>query len=132
MNTILAVTYAFMLGFMPCDWTGTPDNRIIHKNATHVKYEIGLDLFDCVHLYTGEDTKQTPVTLFNWYPYTQKYYVGAEYHKTFNEAFTLKAGVRHECNHPVSCWGAQTDKYNDSATEFYIGFYGKVDIWRKK
>lgn len=130
MNNFLAITYAFMLGFCPVDQFGTNKSVESYENTTHTQFELGIDLFNSVHLYGGEETFQSAhSSLFNWYPYTQSYWVGAEYHKTFNEKFSLIAGMNHRCQHPVDTWTEQVSTFNSSRTEIYIKLSGKVDIF---
>lgn len=130
MNTILAITYTFLLSFCPLDNYGLGDGRDNHTNATHVQFELGLDIFDTVRVYTGEETFQVKANnLFNWSPYIQSYFIGAEYHKDFNEKFCLSAGVYHKCQHPISCWGEQESVFNSVRTEIYVNASGKLDIF---
>lgn len=130
MNTFLAITYSFLLSFCPQDEMGIGDVSMTPNNPTRVQYELGLDLFDCVHIYTGEETLQVvDGTIFNWFPFTQSYFVGVEYHKTFGEKLSLSSGVSHRCQHPVSAWGEQKNNFNSSRTEIYVKVSGKLDIF---
>lgn len=130
MNNFLAITYAFMLGFCPYDEVGTNGNIERFDNATHVQFELGIDILDCVKLYAGEETLQIMAdSLFNWIPYTQNYFVGAEFHKDFSEKLNLRAGIRHSCQHPCESWGKQKSTFNCARTEIYIGVSGKVNIF---
>ena len=130
MNNFLAITYAFMLGFCPYDNVGTNETLESFKDATHVQFELGVDILDCVKLYTGEETLQVmDESLFNWKPYTQTYFLGAEFHKDFNEKLTLNAGIKHNCQHPCNSWGEQKSTFNCARTEIYIGVSGKINIF---
>ena len=130
MNGLLAITYAFMLGFCPYDNNGIEKTIEHFDNATHVQFELGIDVLDCVKFYAGEETLQTmDGSLFNWFPYTQNYFVGMEYHKDFNEKLTLKAGVKHNCQHPCEAWGEQNSTFNSARTEIYLGVSGKIEIF---
>jgi hypothetical protein len=130
MNNFLAVTYAFMLGFCPVDQIGTNETFESYENASHTQFELGVDLFNAVHIYGGEETFQRAKgSLFNWYPYTQSYWIGAEYHKTFNEKFSLTAGVNHKCQHPVDTWEEHASTFNGSRTEIYLKVSGKIEIF---
>ena len=130
MNNFLAISYAFMLGFCPYDEVGINETIERFDNATHVQFELGVDLLDCVKFYAGEETLQTMEgSLFNWYPYTQSYFVGMEYHKDFGEKLALRAGIKHNCQHPCEVWGLQKSTFNSARTELYLGFSGKVNIF---
>lgn len=130
MNNFLAITYAFMLGFCPYDNTGVNKNRELFENATHVQFELGVEVLDCVKFYAGEETLQiTDGSLFNWFPYTQSYFVGMEYYKDFSEKLNLTAGIKHNCQHPCESWGRQNSTFNCSRTEIYIGVSGEVNIF---
>lgn len=130
MNNFLAITYAFMLGFCPYDQVGVKENSEHFYNATHVQFELGIDILECVKVYAGEETLQTMHdSLFNWTPYTQNYFVGAEFHKDFGEKLTLKAGVKHSCQHPCEAWREQKSTFNSARTEIYIGVSGKINIF---
>ena len=130
MNDILAITYAFMLGFCPYDSVGI-DGTVEHfENATHVQFELGVDILDCVKLYAGEETLQVmDGGFFRWFPYTQNYFLGAEFHKDFSEKLTLRAGVKHNCQHPCEAWGEQKGTFNCARTEIYLGVSGKINIF---
>lgn len=132
MNTFLALTYSFMLGFMPLDEFTSTKGTVVMNNATHVSYELGLDVLECVHLFTGEETWQVPEGSANWRPYRQKYFLGAEYYKEFNEALNLKVGIRHDCAHPIAPWNKSYVSSDMSATEMYVRIEGKFDLWRRK
>lgn len=133
MNSFLALTYAFMLSYCPIHEVGLNDALECHQEPTHVSLELGLDLFDCVHVYTGEETFQVMYDgLFCWCPYSQSYWVGLEYHKDFSDALNLKVGVTHKCQHPLNAWSQKTEKisdYNFAITELYIGVEGKFDLF---
>lgn len=130
MNNFLAITYAFMLGFCPYDQVGVYENTELFDKATHVQFELGVDILDCVKLYAGEETMQVMgKNLFNWFPYTQAYWVGAEFHKDFGEKLTLNAGVKHNCQHPCEAWSEQKSHFNCARTEIYLGVSGKVNIF---
>ena len=130
MNNFLAITYAFMIGFCPIDQIGTKGTLESYENTTHTQFELGIDLFNSVHIYGGEETFQSAHdSLFNWYPYTQSYWIGAEYHKTFNDKFSLKAGISHKCQHPVDTWEEHASTFNCSRTEIYLGVSGKINIF---
>lgn len=130
MNSLLAITYAFMLGFCPIDSVGTNGTVECFNDATHVQFELGVDIFDCVKLYAGEETLQTPCgSLFNWFPYTQSYFVSAEFHKDFSEKLNLSLGIRHNCQHPCEAWEEQKSTFNCARTEIYLKFSGKVNIF---
>lgn len=129
MNTLLALTYCFMLACTPYENIGLGETQESYEKATHVQYELGLDIAEHFHLYTGEETKQVPVgSLFNWRPYTQAYYVGAEAHYDFSEALKLKAGVVHRCEHPTASWGEKLSSYDRAYTEFYLNVSGKIKL----
>lgn len=136
MNTFLAITYSFFLSWVPMQTLGA-SNPVLDKsisehyfNATHVEFQLGLDLFNAVHLYTGEGTYQVPDHSFwNWEPYRQIYWLGIEYYHEFNDSLNLKAGVNHRCSHPVSCWSTPLSVMNDSATEVYIEVSGKLPLF---
>ena len=130
MNNFLAITYAFMLGFCPIDSAGTNGTVEYFNNATHVQFELGVDILDCVKLYAGEETLQTMHnSLFSWNPYTQSYFVGMEYRKNFGEAFSLCTGIKHNCQHPCESWGKQNSTFNCSRTEIYLGVSGKTYVF---
>ena len=95
-----------------------------------VQFELGVDILDCVKLYAGEETFQIMGgSLFNWLPYTQSYFVGAEFHKEFSEKLNLMAGVRHKCQHPCEAWNKQKSNFNSTRTEIYVGVSGKINIF---
>lgn len=130
MNSFLAITYAFMLSYCPYHEVGL--NNVIehHQNPTHVSFQLGLDLFDCVHAYAGEETFQVMNdNVLSWFSYSQSYWVGLEYHKSFSDALNLKIGVSHKCQHPLVAWGYEKSDYNFAITELYIGVEGKIDIF---
>ena len=130
MNNILAITYAFLLGFCPYDTVSTNGNIERFDNATHVQFELGVDVLNCIKLYAGEDTFQIPSgSLFNWYPYTQNYFLGAELHKDFGEKLNLSLGVKHNCQHACESWGVQKSTFNCARTEIYLGVSGKIHIF---
>lgn len=132
MPSFLAITYAFFLSYMPYHEFSTVQNKMQeYNNATQVGYELGADLFDCVHLYTGEETKQYPRNIVSWCPYTQEYYLGAEYHKIFNEQLGIKAGVQHRCAHPVVSWRRKPNDYNSSVTSIYLSVEGRIPVFRR-
>jgi hypothetical protein len=135
MNNLLAITYAFMLGFCPIDGVAI-DNVDIGRhienvyNSTHVQFELGAELFDTVRLYAGEETLQVAYdSLFNWFPYTQSYWVGLEYYKDFNDKLSLKIGVSHKCQHPLKVFDIQYSIVNFGRTEIYLEVSGKVNIF---
>ena len=133
MPSFLAITYAFFLSYMPCHEFSIERNKMQrYTNATQVGYEIGIDLFDCVHLYTGEETKQYPINIASWWPYTQGYYLGVEYHKIFNEQLGIKVGLQHRCDHPVTCWGEEENNYNAAVTSIYLSVEGRIPVFRRK
>ena len=130
MNNFLAITYAFMLGFCPYDEVGVNNTAEIFKNATHVQFELGVDVLDCVKLYAGEETLQTmDSNLFDWFPYTQNYFLWAEFHKDFSEKLNLSVGIKHNCQHPCEAWREQKSTFNCARTEIYLTVSGKVDIF---
>lgn len=132
MPSFLAITYAFFLAYMPQHNFSTEQTKMQqYNNATQVGYEIGADLFDCVRLYTGEETKQYPINITNWCPYTQEYYLGAEYHKMFNEQLGIKMGVHHRCAHPVFSWNSEANAYNSSITSIYLSIEGRIPVFRR-
>ena len=119
-----------MLSFCPYDAVGFNETFECFDNATHVQFELGVDILDRVKLYAGEETFQVKDgNITNWFPYSQSYWLGAEYHKDFDEKLTLKAGVRHNCQHPCEAWGEQKSTFNSARTELYVGFSGKVNIF---
>lgn len=130
MNTFLAITYSFLLSFCPYDSVGFSTASIRQENATRVEFELGLDLFGMVRLYTGEETMQVAdPNIFDWFPYSQAYFIGAEYHHEFDEKLCLSAGVSHRCQHPISAWGKRKTLFNSTRTEIYIKISGKLDIF---
>ena len=130
MNGFLAITYAFMLSYCPYHNIGLNNIQENHKNPTHVSFQLGLDLFDCVHAYAGEETFQVmDGNILNWFPYSQSYWLGLEYHKSFSDTLNLKIGVSHKCQHPLCVWGKTKSNYDFCITELYIGIEGKVDIF---
>lgn len=131
MNTILAVTYAFFLSYMPYDNFATTKGVQYITDPTHVGYELGLDIFDCVQLYTGEETWQIVESTTCWRPYRQSYYLGAEFHKKFSDSVELNVGIKHLCSHPVTSWERTQDIDEQAYTKMYIGVKGRFDIWRK-
>lgn len=133
-NSILALTYAFTLSFVPLHHVGTgvKENTETYYNATYVNYELGLEALDMFAIYTGESTRQTPGrTIFTWQPYNQTYYLGAEVHKEFNQGLFVALGIKHLCSHPVNCWRNQPSGYNEAYTEVYIGVNGKLDLIKR-
>ena len=130
MNSILAITYAFMLSYCPYHNVGLKNIEENHQAPTHVSFQVGLDLFDCVNLYAGEESFQVMNgTVLSWKPYSQSYWIGLEYHKSFSDALNLKVGVSHKCQHPVSSWREKISSYDFGITEIYIGVEGKFDIF---
>lgn len=130
MNTVLAITYSFLLSFCPFDDVGFDNTFVQFKNATRVQYELGVDLFNCVHIYSGEETLQiAEPNIFRWVPYTQAYVIGAEYHKEFDEKLSLTAGFSHKCQHPMNAWGVQKCDFNCARTEIYVKVSGKLDVF---
>ena len=130
MNSFLAVTYALMLAYCPYDnyRVGTIQEK--YQNATHAQIEIGLQIFDCINAYAGEETFQIPNEgITNWTPYTQSYYIGIEYEYKFVEGLSLKAGIKHECQHPVNSWREQLSQFDHATTEVYLGASGKIDVF---
>ena len=130
MNGLLAITYAFMLSFCPyhnIDF-GTESER--HDNPTHASFQLGLELFDCIDVFAGEDTYQVANNnILSWTPYSQSYWVGAEYHKCITQSFNVKAGVMHKCQHPITSWQGSLSSYDFCVTELYVGVEGKFDIF---
>ena len=130
MSNVLAVTYAFMLAFCPMHDIGIADKSENYNNPTHASFQIGLEAFDCLDLYAGEETYQVmDANIFSWNPYTQSYWLGIEYHKAFNDRLKLHAGVMHKCQHPVDCWNKQKSSYNMAVTELYITVEGKIRVF---
>lgn len=130
MNRFLAITYAFMLTYCPYDNYGFGTTQELYKDATHTQIEIGLQVFDRINAYAGEETFQIPNEgITNWTPYTQSYYVGIEYEHKFAEGLDLKAGIRHKCQHPVNGWGEQLSRFDHAITEVYMGISGKIDVF---
>ena len=130
MNSILAVTYSFFLSFIPLHDISVGNAVEKYQNATKTELEIGLDLFDCVHFYAGEGTWQVPDrNIFNWQPYTQRYYLGVEYHKDINEKLQIKVGLMHSCQHAVESWQVKLSEFNEAYTQLYVGFKGKVNLF---
>lgn len=130
--SFLAITYAFFLSYMPYyEYSVEQNNVQRYTNATQVGYEIGIDLFDCVRIYTGEETKQYPLNIVSWCPYTQEYCLGIEYHKVFNEQLGIKLGLQHKCEHPVVSWTREVNEYNSAVTSIYLGVEGRVPIFRR-
>ena len=130
MNSLLAITYAFMLSYCPVHAVGMNDVWERHQDPTHVSFQLGLDLFDCVNVYAGEDTFQViNDSVLSWRPYSQSYWVGLEYHKSFSDSLNLKVGVSHKCQHPLYTWRGKISDYNLAITELYIGVEGKFDIF---
>ena len=130
MNNILAITYAFMLAVCPDYNTGLKGKHEVIDDSTHVQFQLGLELYDSVHIYAGEETYQKEYDgLFSWFPYTQAYWIGAEYEKEFNEALTLKAGIYHRCQHPLNCWKKQKSTFNSAETSIYLCAEGKIKVF---
>lgn len=131
MRGILAITYAFMLSCCPYQTIGYEYQTESYSNPTHTAFEIGLDLFNCIGLSAGEETYQTESngSIFSWNPYTQSYWVKAEYHKTFSKGLSVKAGYKHICQHPVDYWNKQPSYYNYTCSEIYVGIEGRVDLF---
>lgn len=130
MNNFLAITYAFMLGFCPYDNTGMNKTKECFEDATHVQFELGVDVCDTFRIYAGEETLQTmDGSIFSWFPYTQSYTIGAEYHKEVSEKLSVIAGVNHKCQHPMSAWDVKPSTLDSARTEVYIKLSGKVDIF---
>ena len=129
MNSILAITYAFFLSYVPLHNIGFNECDIeTYKNATHVEFSLGLDIKNVFHIYCGEETYQIPATFFSYCPYRQSYLIGAEVHYEFNDEFKIKSGIKHKCTHPLNCWDNQFSKNNEANTEIYINISGKLDI----
>jgi hypothetical protein len=130
MNNFLAITYAFILAYCPCDNYGIGMTQETYRNSTHVRFEVGLQIIDHINLYAGEETLQvSDKHIFDWLPYTQSYYVGMEYEHKFTEGLNLKAGIRHKCQHPVDGWGCQLSQFNHAITEVYLGVSGKINVF---
>lgn len=130
--SFLAITYSFFLSYMPYHNYSVDQNKVQrYTNATRVGYELGADLFDCVHFYTGENTNQYPVKFTSWCPYTQEYYLGMEYHKTFKEQLGIKIGIQHRCIHPVVSWGGASNDYNSGVTSVYLNVEGRLPVFRR-
>ena len=131
MDTILAITYSFLLSFMPLHNVSLEKYGNSYKNATHVKFEFGLDFKDTIRIYGGEETYQVPYPdIFNCYPYRQTYQLGIEFHKEFNDSFNVKFGVNHSCTHPVNCWYTVLCNTNEGVSaEIYIDISGKVKVF---
>ena len=131
MDSILAITYSFLLSFMPYHTLSLDMVQgEYYKNSTHVQFELGLDVKDMFRFYGGEETYQLPYpTIFSNYPYTQTYWIGAEFHKEFNDGFNLKFGVNHKCKHPLNCWNEQLSNSNEAYTEIYIDISGKIKVF---
>ena len=130
MNNFLAITYAFMLGFCPYDDIGSNKTFEHFENATHVQFELGIDVFNCVKVCAGEETLQTmDENLFNWYPYTQNYFVGMEFHKELDERLSIAGGIKHNCQHPLNAWDKQCSTFDSSRTELYIKVSGKINVF---
>ena len=130
MNSFLAITYAFMLSYCPYHSIGMNEVQEYYDSPTHATIEIGLDLFECVNVFAGEETFQVVHdSLLNWCPYSQSYWVGLEYHKSFSDALNLKVGVSHKCQHPLYAWSKKKSNYDFAITELYIGVEGKFDIF---
>ena len=134
MNTILAITYSFFLSYMPVHDITTSTSKFPtglekFKNTTHVEFTLGIDVFDIVHIYCGEETYQKPITFFDYCPYRQSYLIGIEGHKEFNDSFKIKGGIRHKGVHPVNCWGKQLSTSNEASTEIYIDISGKFNLF---
>lgn len=133
-STILALTYAFTLSFVPLHHVGTgvKGSTEHYYNATYANYELGLEALDMFAIYTGESTRQIPCeTMFAWQPYNQTYYLGAEIHKEFNQGLFVALGVKHLCSHPIDCWTDQPSSHNESYTEIYLGLSGKLDLIKR-
>jgi len=130
MNNLLAITYAFMLAYCPYDNYGVGTIQEKYQNATHAQIEIGLQVLDHINAYAGEETFQIPNGgITSWIPYTQSYYVGAEYEYKLEEGLDLKAGIRHKCQHPVNGWGEQLSQFDHATTEIYMSISGKIDVF---
>ena len=130
--SFLAITYSFFLSYMPYYNYAVDQNKVQrHTNSTRVGYDLRADLFDCVHLYTGENANQYPVKFTSWCPYTQEYYLGAEYPKTFKKQLGITVGVQHRCIHPVVSWGVTSNEYNSGVTSAYLSVEGRIPVFRR-
>lgn len=130
MNSFLAITYAFMLSYCPYHNIGLNKVQEYHQDPTHASFQLGIDLFDCVNVYAGEDTFQVMNgNVLSWKPYSQSYWLGLEYHKSFSDALNLSVGVTHKCQHSLDAWGEKISGYDFAITELYIGVEGKFDIF---
>lgn len=130
MNNFLAITYAFMLAYCPEYGVSIDNNTEAYREATHTSFQLGVEVFDCVHIYCGEETYQLPNgSIFSWKPFTQAYWLGAEYRKSFNGKVKLSTGIRHKCQHPLNPCNGQLSHFDQSNTELYVGIEGKVDIF---
>jgi hypothetical protein len=130
MNSLLAITYAFMISCCPYHNIGYGEEVEEHTQPTHVVYQLGVDVCDCLEFYTGEETYQVQEgSLFTWLPYSQSYWLGVEYHKEFGDELELSAGIKHKCQHPTYCCGRQESKFDYACTELYVGVKGKFDIF---
>lgn len=132
MDSIIAITYSFLLTFMPYHHIAISENKVEkHQNPTHVEMQLGVDLFDFVHFYASEETYQVPVgnlkdDTFEFFPYRQSYYLGVELHKKFNDSFEITGGVGHKCMHPPLCWNQSMSISNEAYTEIYVNVSGKI------
>lgn len=128
-NSLLAITYSFTLGYLPSHDTTQLTGYKKHYNGTEVQFELGADLLDHFLVYAGEQTYQTPdKSLFDWEPYQQTYYLGAEFHWEFEEKLNLKLGVKHSCTHPIDCWSKNNESRNEALTELYFGISGRIKL----
>ena len=130
MNSLLAITYAFFISYCPYHAIGMGKNADYYRSPTHVEFELGATLFDCVNVYAGEETFQvSDGTILSWLPYSQSYWLGLEYEKSFNDVLIVNAGVKHKCQHPMNCADRQLSNYNSAVTELYIKLSGKIPLF---
>ena len=130
MNSLLAITYAFFISYCPYHIIGMDKNIEDYRSPTHAEFELGTTLFDCVNIFAGEETFQVcDNSVLSWSPYSQSYWFGVEYEKSFNDKLVVNAGVKHKCQHPVSCYNRQPSNYNNAITELYIKLSGKIQLF---
>lgn len=130
MNSLLAITYAFMLSYCPYHEMAVGEMYERYDNPTHTSFQIGLELFDYVNLFAGEETYQKMKdSVYRWKPYSQSYWVGAEYYQEFGEEMKLTVGYKHLCQHPVESWGKQSSNYNFAYSQLHIGIEGKLNVF---
>lgn len=128
MKSLLTIYYLFTVAFLPRQELMT-DKIERYDNTTHVEFELGVDVYNMVRVFAGEETFQMPESIVEYTPYRQAYWVGLEYHKEFNDKLNLEFGIQHKCTHPVNSWKEQLSKDNETFTEVYLTLSGKIGVF---